>query len=173
MSSAARRPGILVVMGVCGCGKTTLGEALAARLGLPFLEGDDYHPGANVAKMEGGEPLTDEDRWPWLDRFGAALAETAHVHGGVVGACSALRRAYRERLAKAAGLPLRFLCLTAEREQIAARMHTRKGHFMPVTLLDSQLATLELPQPDEAAIVLSSTVPLGDTLDRAAAYAID
>ena len=163
---------IVVVMGVCGCGKTTWGEALAARLGLPFLEGDDFHPRANVAKMAGGEPLSDADRWPWLDRFGAALAQNARAHRGVVGACSALRRAYRDRLAEAAGLPVRFLCLTAEREQIAARMQRRKGHFMPVALLDSQFATLELPTVEEQAIVLSSEVPLSETLERAIEYSI-
>lgn len=170
MTTAEASPCILVVMGVCGCGKTTLGEALATRLQLPFLEGDDYHPEANVAKMAGGEPLTDADRWPWLDSFGRTLAQLAQSHGGVVGACSALRRSYRERLAAASGLPIRFLCLTAEREQIEARMQQR-DHFMPVTLLDSQLATLELPHADEPAIVLSSGVPLRDTLERAVAYA--
>jgi len=158
---------ILVVMGVCGCGKTTLGEALAGRLHLPFVEGDEYHPRANVEKMAGGAPLSDDDRWPWLDAFGAALADHARRSGGVVGACSALRRAYRERLEAAARLPVGFVCLTGDREAIAARMSERRDHFMPVTLLDSQLAILDVPGRDEHAIVLSATAPLAETLELA------
>ena len=162
---------ILVVMGVCGCGKTTLGEALAGQLELPFLEGDAYHPRTNIEKMAGGVPLSDEDRWPWLDAFGAALADNARQHDGVVGACSALRRVYRERLQAAAGMPLRFVCLTAARDDIANRMQARSDHFMPVALLDSQLATLEVPARDEPAIVLSGSTPLADTVARALEFA--
>jgi gluconokinase len=97
-------PLIVVVMGVAGCGKTTLGAALADRLQAPFIEGDAHHPKRNVAKMVAGIPLTDEDRWPWLDELGRALATVAGQQGSVVGACSALRRVYRERLSAAAGL---------------------------------------------------------------------
>ncbi|MDH3715743.1 MAG: gluconokinase [Gammaproteobacteria bacterium] len=166
VSGSAVSEHIAVVMGVCGCGKTTLGEALAERLRVPFLEGDDYHPRANIDKMSAGVPLADEDRWPWLDALGRALAASAREHGGVVGACSALRRAYREHLEIAAGLPVRFVCLTGARDDIALRMGTRRDHFMPASLLDSQLEILEVPAPDERAIVLSATAPLADTVQR-------
>jgi carbohydrate kinase (thermoresistant glucokinase family) len=127
----------LVVMGVSGCGKSSLGAALATALALPFTDADDLHPVGNRAKMAAGQPLTDADRWPWLQAVGAVLAGGA----GVV-ACSALRRAYRDRLRATAG-PVQFLHLVAPREVIAQRLAARRGHFMPVALLESQLATLE------------------------------
>ena len=133
----------LVVMGVSGCGKSSLGATLAAALALPFTDADDLHPAANRAKMAAGQPLTDADRWPWLLAVGAVLAKGA----GVV-ACSALRRAYRDRLREAAG-PVQFLHLVAPREVIAERLAARRGHFMPLALLDSQLATLEPLAPGE------------------------
>jgi carbohydrate kinase (thermoresistant glucokinase family) len=133
----------LVVMGVSGCGKSSLGAALATALALPFTDADHLHPASNRAKMAAGQPLTDHDRWPWLQAVGAVLAADA----GVV-ACSALRRTYRERLRAAAG-PVQFLHLVAPREVIAQRLAERQGHFMPVTLLDSQLATLEPLTPGE------------------------
>jgi gluconokinase len=159
-------PLIVVVMGVAGCGKTTLGEALADRLQAPFIEGDAHHPKRNVEKMAAGVPLTDEDRWPWLDRLGGALASAAGRTGSVVGACSALRRVYRERLSAATGLPIRFVCLAGSGVLIARRMQSRSGHFMPVSLLESQLALLELPAPDEAAVVLPLSAGIGDLIDR-------
>jgi carbohydrate kinase (thermoresistant glucokinase family) len=161
---------IVVVMGVCGCGKTTLGEALAERLQAPFLEGDDYHPLSNIDKMSAGVPLTDADRWPWLAALGRSLATSASRHGTAIGACSALRRAYREHLQAAAGLPVRFVCLTADRDDIAARMSSRHDHFMPATLLDSQLEILEVPGPDERAIVLSGTAPFAETVEQAIGF---
>lgn len=161
---------IIVVMGVCGCGKTTLGAALAEQLRLPFLEGDDYHPQANIDKMSAGTPLTDDDRWPWLDALGTALAERARAQDGAVGACSALRAAYRQRLQRAAGTALGFVCLTAEREQLAARMDARADHFMPAALIDSQLSILELPGRDEDAILLSGSAPLADNLASATEF---
>ena len=130
-------------MGVSGCGKSSLGAALATTLALPFTDADDLHPAANRAKMAAGQPLTDADRWPWLQAVGAVLASNA----GVV-ACSALRRAYRDRLRDAAG-PVQFLHLVAPREVIAERLAARRGHFMPLALLDSQLATLEPLAPAE------------------------
>jgi carbohydrate kinase (thermoresistant glucokinase family) len=133
----------LVVMGVSGCGKSSLGAALATALVLPFTDADDLHPAANRAKMAAGQPLTDNDRWPWLQAVGAVLAAEA----GVV-ACSALRQAYRDRLRAAAG-PVQFLHLVAPREVIAERLAARRGHFMPIALLDSQLATLEPLAPGE------------------------
>lgn len=135
-----------VIMGVSGCGKTSVGQALAARLGIGFVDADDLHPPANVAKMRAGVPLTDADRAPWLDRVAAVL----HDRAPVVVACSALRRAYRDRLRAGAGGPVTFVHLSGDRALIAARMAARHGHYMPPALLDSQLATLEPPTADEA-----------------------
>lgn len=136
----------VVVMGVSGCGKSSVGEALGALLGIPYFDGDDLHPAENVARMAAGEPLTDADRWPWLDRVAAVLAERAPV---IVG-CSALKRAYRDRIRAGAGGPVRFVHLAGSRALIEDRMAARTGHFMPAALLDSQFATLEPPGPDEA-----------------------
>jgi carbohydrate kinase (thermoresistant glucokinase family) len=132
-------------MGVSGCGKSTVGSLLAAQLGVPFLDADLMHPPANLAKMAAGTSLADADRWPWLDRVGAALAAAPD---GVVVACSALRRPYRDLLRRAAP-DVHFVHLAGAREELAARMHARDGHFMPVSLLDAQLATLEPLGPDE------------------------
>jgi gluconokinase len=164
---------IIIVMGVAGVGKSTLGEALAQRLAAPFLEGDQYHPPANVAKMRGGTPLTDEDRWPWLDALGRALGAQARQHGRALGACSALKRAYRDRLASAAGLPIRFICLTGEADLLAERMARRVDHYMPVSLLTSQLATLELPGADEDALLLPAALPAEALVERALAWLAD
>jgi len=130
-------------MGVSGCGKSSLGAALATALALPFTDADDLHPAANRAKMAAGQPLIDADRWPWLQAVGSVLAADA----GVV-ACSALRRAYRDRLRQAAAR-VQFLHLVAPPAVIAQRLAARQGHFMPAGLLDSQLATLEPLAPDE------------------------
>lgn len=143
----------LVVMGVSGCGKTTLGAALAACLGAGFVDADDLHPPANRAKIARGEALTDADRWPWLD----LVADALHDRAPVVVACSALRRAYRNRLRSAGGV--RFLHLAASQEVIAARLAARQGHFMPESLLDSQYATLEPPGDDEAVMLDARLAP--------------
>lgn len=137
----------LVVMGVSGTGKSTIGVALARVLDLPFVEGDDLHPEANVAKMSAGIPLTDADRAPWLDRVAAELDRP------VVVTCSALKRAYRDRL-RAAAPDLVLVFLHGTPELLAARMSGRAGHFMPTALLTSQLATLEEPTSDENAIAV-------------------
>lgn len=134
---------IVVLMGVSGCGKTTIGAALAAALGWPFIEGDDLHPPENVAKMAAGIPLTDEDRWPWLDRIVVELRRITALGGNAVLACSALRRSYRDRLAQ--GGDVRFVYLRGDRQTIAARLAARRHRYMPATLLDSQFATLEEP----------------------------
>lgn len=153
----------IVVMGPSGNGKSALGAALAARLGLPFIEGDDCHPPANIAKMARGEPLTDADRAPFLDNVAAELARHP---GGAVAACSALKRTYRDRLR--AGLPaLTFVLPQVPASVLHARMTSRPGHFMPPSLLASQIATLELPEADEAALLLDGEHPL-ETLVAAA-----
>lgn len=136
----------IVIMGVSGCGKSTVGAALAEAMGIPYCDGDDLHPPANLEKMRAGIPLTDADRWPWLDRVSAILRDD----GPVIVGCSALRRAYRDRIRAGAGGPVQFVHLTGSRDVIAARMADRKDHYMPPSLLDSQFATLEPPGPDEA-----------------------
>ncbi|MEM7642976.1 MAG: gluconokinase [Pseudomonadota bacterium] len=146
----------IVVMGVTSTGKTATGEALARALGGRFVDGDDLHPASNVAKMARGEPLDDADRAPWLDRVGAALARGEQT---CVIACSALKRAYRDRI-RAVVPGAVFVHLHGPRDLIAARMAAREGHFMPVSLLESQLATLERPGPDEAAIPVDITDPV-------------
>ena len=134
-----------VVMGVSGCGKSRIGADFAKATGAQFVDGDALHPAANIAKMSRGEPLDDVDRAPWLDRVGQVLQAD-----GTVVACSALKRLYRDRIRAMAGAPVVFLYLRGKRETLMQRMATRPGHFMPVTLLDSQLATLEPPGADEA-----------------------
>lgn len=136
----------MVLMGVSGCGKSSVGAAVSALTGVAYLDGDDLHPAQNVAKMREGHALTDADRWPWLDRVAAALLAEAPVILG----CSALKRAYRDRIRAGAGGPVRFVHLAGSRDLIARRMAARQGHYMPLSLLDSQLAALEPPGPDEA-----------------------
>lgn len=145
---------LVVVMGVCGSGKSSVGAALAQRLNAPFLDGDDYHTAANVTKMAKGAPLTDEDRWPWLDALGRALVDAADSSTVAVAACSALRRAYRERLKQSAGEEILFTYLEGSLELITQRMSARIDHFMPTGLIDSQFATLERPETDERAITI-------------------
>jgi gluconokinase len=136
-------------MGVSGCGKSSVGEALSARLGIPYFDGDDLHTAEAVAKMRTGIPLADADRWPWLDRVADVLRDKAPV---IVG-CSALKGAYRDRIRAGAGGPVTFVHLSGSRELIASRMGARTGHYMPTSLLDSQFAALEPPGPDEAITV--------------------
>ena len=136
-----------VVMGVSGAGKSLIGRHLSEAIGAVFFDGDDLHPAANVAKMTAGTPLDDADRAPWLERIGGCLRRP-----GTVIACSALRRRYREAITAAAGAPVTFLFLTGPREVLAARMAARTGHYMPAGLLDSQIATLEVPGPDERCV---------------------
>ncbi|HKX11370.1 MAG TPA: gluconokinase [Stellaceae bacterium] len=150
---------IVVAMGVSGSGKTTIGRAIAAALGAEFLEGDKFHPAANIAKMSRGEPLDDADRWPWLDRMADALARAKAEGRSVVLASSALKRSYRDRLRR--GAPdLRIVYLKGDKELIRRRIEARKHHFMPPGLLDSQFAALEEPGSDESPVVIDVTPPL-------------
>lgn len=155
----------LVIMGVSGSGKTTVGQALAARLGVRFRDADEFHPAANVAKMSAGIPLDDADRRPWLDAIAAAIRGTPEGQPVVVSS-SALRRVYRDRIRAGAGRAVDFVYLHGPRELLAERMKTRTGHFMPVSLLESQLATLEPPGPEEAAIPVSIELPVDAIADR-------
>ena len=159
----------VVVMGVSGCGKTSVAEGLAASLGAAFIEGDSLHPAVNVDKMSHGIALTDEDRWPWLDTVGRAMADVLAGNGSVVVSCSALKKAYRDRLRSSAGGKLAFVFLKGSRELLMSRMAAREGHFMPVSLLDSQLATLEDPSC-EAGVV---TVDIDASIDAIVASALD
>lgn len=136
----------LVIMGVAGCGKSTVGAALSEQLDIPYEDGDDLHSAEAVEKMRAGVPLNDDDRWPWLDRIADALKSDAPL---IIG-CSALRRTYRDRIRAGAGGPVTFVHLAGDRDLIASRMASRSGHYMPLSLLDSQFATLERPGSDEA-----------------------
>jgi gluconokinase len=135
---------IVVLMGVSGCGKTTVGELLARQLGWRFLDADDHHPPENVEKMRAGTPLTDTDRWPWLDRLNRLLRERQAAGGHVILGCSALRQAYRERLARDLN-EVRWVYLKGSFELIASRLAARQHRYMPSTLLRSQFETLEEP----------------------------
>jgi len=145
---------ILVVMGVAGSGKTTIAAVLAERLGWRLLEGDAFHPPANVVKMAAGTPLTDDDRWPWLRAIAAEIDAIRSANQAAVVACSALKKAYRDVLIGDRH-DVRLVYLFGDRTLIGERLAARKGHFMPPALLDSQFATLEEPGPDEAPIVVS------------------
>lgn len=150
--------GPIVIMGVAGCGKTSVGQALARLLGFRFIEGDSRHPVANVDKMRRGIPLQDDDRWPWLKTLGSELAADDRT----VISCSALKRSYRDLLRATADRPISFVFLQGSRTLLSARMGAREGHYMPLSLLDSQLATLELPA-GETDIV---TVEIDQTVER-------
>lgn len=151
MSAAERQH--VVVMGVSGCGKTTVGEALAAKLGWPFLEGDLLHPKSNVEKMSAHAPLTDEDRWPWLQAIADWIASEERAGRSTVSACSSLKRRYRDLLRT--GAPrVRFVHLHGPQSVLAERLAARKGHFFPPDLLASQYAALEPLAADEDGLIV-------------------
>ena len=155
----------LIVMGVSGCGKSTMAAALSERLGLDMVDGDDLHLPESVAKMRAGVALQDDDRWPWLDRIGNYLSQP-HAQGRVV-ACSALKRAYRDRIREQAG-DVCFVFLDGEFDLIQKRMQERVGHYMQPGLLDSQFRTLEKPQADESDVIrLPITEPVQDMVEQA------
>lgn len=156
---------IVVSMGVSGAGKTAVGRALAARLGWTFLEGDQFHPAANVAKMAGGRPLEDADRAPWLAAIAAAIDERLARGEPAVVACSALKKSYR-RVIIGERRGVRLVYLRGSRARLAERLAGRRGHFMPASLLESQLATLEEPGPEERPIVVAIDPPIEGIVDQ-------
>jgi len=141
--------GLFIVMGVSGSGKTTIGARLARALGSEFVEGDDLHPPDNVQRMTAGIPLTDDDRRGWLLAIAARLREAKRARIGLVVSCSALKRSYRDLLRSVGEAEVRFVYLAGSRALFAERLAQRRGHFMPPSLLESQLAILEEPSPDE------------------------
>lgn len=161
---------IVIVMGVAGSGKTTVARMLAKRCGGTFIEGDEFHPPENVTKMANGTPLEDEDRWTWLDAIATAAVEAEDgADGLVVVTCSALKKVYRDRLRSGMQVRPRFLMLHGHADLLGERIKHRKGHFMPPSMLESQLATLERPQRDEGAIFLDVAMPPSRLVERAAA----
>lgn len=151
----------LVVMGVSGTGKSTVATAIASALNLPCLDGDDLHAPASVQKMKSGQALDDDDRWPWLDRVGSLLADGHAAPAGLVVSCSALKRSYRDRIRQAAP-SLRFVFLDGSSDLIQSRLQQRQGHYMPATLLASQLLTLQRPgldEPDVLHLNIADSVP--------------
>lgn len=151
----------IVVMGVSGCGKSTVAAELVTRTGWPFAEGDSFHPAANVAKMHAGHPLTDEDRWPWLEALAAWIGEQEAAGLNAIVTCSALKRTYRDLLRK--GHPsVWFAHISPPKAVLEDRVERRTGHYMPPSLLGSQLATLEPLQPDEPGAVIAALATPGD-----------
>jgi gluconokinase len=156
----------VVVMGVAGCGKSAVGQLIAAQLGLPLIEGDDFHPASNVSKMQRGEALTDDDRADWLHTLGLALAR--HSEGAVL-TCSALKAAYRDRL-RAAAAPLHFVYLQISETESLRRVGQRAGHFYPPSLVASQFAALQEPSGEPGVLTLDGEAPLTDLGLRAARW---
>lgn len=160
----------IIAMGVSGSGKSTLGALLASKLDCRFLEGDAFHDARAIAKMSAGQPLDDDDRWPWLDRLGQAASQALASGGRVVAACSALRRRYRERLRDAISAPTRFVLLDASHDELVRRLTHRSGHYMPASLLHSQLATLERPEVDEPVLTLDAAASPDQLCELAQAW---
>jgi gluconokinase len=160
----AKIPCALVVMGVSGSGKTTIADSLAERLGWTFEDGDRFHPPGNVAKMSAGQPLTDEDRWPWLQAIADEIDRVCKAGEHAVVACSALKRAYRDILVHGRS-DVRIIYLGGTQELIASRLASRKGHFMPPGLLTSQFKTLEPPAANENPVTVSIDAPVETIVD--------
>lgn len=161
----AGSPPLVIAMGVSGCGKTSVGRRVAEHFGWPFQEGDDLHPQANVDKMRRGEPLDDDDRAPWLDAIGDWLDKRRAADGGGVVSCSALKRRYRDRLARSRPRVV-FAFLDVSRDELERRLRQREDHYMPASLLDSQLDTLERPQNDEPVVHVDADAGIDTTTQR-------
>ena len=161
---AGKMPCALIVMGVSGSGKSTIADKLAARLRWRFEDGDKFHPASNVAKMSAGHPLTDEDRWPWLQAIADEIDRVCKAGQNAVIACSALKRAYRDILVHGR-CDVRIVYLQGTRELIAGRLAARKNHFMPPDLLDSQFKTLEPPDPGENPVTVSIDATVDTIVD--------
>lgn len=158
---------LIVVMGVSGSGKSTIGSAIGLDLNVPFLDGDHYHTPEAVEKMRQGTPLVDEDRWPWFVRLTGAMKEAADQRGKSVTACSALKRDYRNYMVKQAREPIVFIHLSGTKKLIANRQADRPGHYMPASLLDSQFAALEIPDDSENVLTISVDQPISDMVAKA------
>lgn len=158
-------PRVILLMGVAGCGKTTIGQRLAKRLGWQFRDADSFHPQANIDKMKTGTALTDEDRWPWLDAIANWIDDCVRTNRPGIVTCSALKRVYRARII-GHRTGVRLVYLKGGKQLIADRMSRRKNHFMPPSLLDSQFATLEEPRMIEKPIVLNVALPPNRIVDR-------
>lgn len=156
-----------IVMGVTGCGKTTIAEGLAQQINGLFIEADDLHSQANIKKMSAGQPLTDADRWPWLDQIGHAMLA---AQGITIVSCSSLRRVYRDRIRSSVNAPVGFIHLVGQQDVIANRMQARSEHFMPVSLLKSQLDLLEPLEPDEDGVEINIDLPVVDVLSASKLY---
>ena len=163
-NDARKTPCALVVMGVAGSGKSTVAESLAGRLGWIYEDGDTFHPASNVAKMSAGHPLTDEDRWPWLQAIANEIDRACGGGKHVVIACSALKRSYRGVLVHERN-DVRIIYLSGTQELIADRLAQRKGHFMPPGLLASQFKTLEPPDRDENPVIVSIDASVEQIVD--------
>jgi gluconokinase len=163
--AASTSPCALILMGVSGSGKTTIGERLAARMSWRYEDADTFHPASNVAKMSAGQPLTDEDRWPWLKAIAAEIDRACTAGERLVIGCSALRRVYRDVLVHGRD-DVRFVYLEGTQALIADRLGQRKGHFMPPGLLASQFQTLEPPTADERAMTVSIDAQAEVIVDR-------
>lgn len=160
----------VIVMGVSGSGKSTVAAALAERLGSTYLEGDEYHLPESIAKMKTGIPLNDEDRWPWFDRLAEDMNQAIESDGLVIASCSALKRKYRDRLREKVCVKVLFVHLQATTGSLEQRIASRGAHYMPISLLQSQLQSLELPDADECALLLTNEGNLADVIDRAHAW---
>lgn len=158
-------PTVLLLMGVAGCGKSTIGQRLSRRLGWEFRDADSFHPPANIEKMSSGAPLTDEDRWPWLDAISAWIDEHMKAGTPAIVSCSALKKAYRARIIGERSA-VQLVYLKGSKNLIGDRMARRKNHFMPTTLLDSQFTTLEEPGPAEKPLVVNVTLPPNRIVDQ-------
>lgn len=155
----------IVIMGVCGCGKSTVGAMIANEIGATFIDGDDLHPRANIEKMQSGNPLNDEDRMPWLERISDVFFSIARRSKSCVIACSALKKSYRDEIRKSGDII--FIHLYGSKDLIKQRMSKRSGHYMKDNMIDSQFSTLEFPNNEAKVINIEITPPVGEVVEIA------